>query len=107
MEGKRDEAALRILGFYGVVEVVSHVGETLQDTANRLATRSHRVLLLTDFDREGSAIAGKLSRFLESEGVAVNRPLRRKIGSVMGVLGVKTVESLDNVAEAETRVQRE
>ncbi len=103
VEGKRDEAALRALGFRGRMEVSSHVREIPHDTANRLAQQARRVLILTDFDREGSSMAGRLSKLLEGESVVVDRGLRRRIGSVMGVLGVKTVESLDDIAEAEAR----
>jgi 5S rRNA maturation endonuclease (ribonuclease M5) len=85
------------------VEVSSHVGEIPYDTADRLAHKTRNVLILTDFDREGSAMAGRLSKLLEGEGVVVDRSLRRKIGSIMGILGIKTVESLDDVVEAEAR----
>lgn len=85
------------------MDVSSHVGEIPHDTVDRLARQARRVLILTDFDREGSAMAGRFSKLLEGEGVTVDRSLRRRMGSVMGVLGVKTVESLDDVAEAEMR----
>lgn len=99
VEGPRDAEALRILGSSVKVEVSSRVGQTEPDVANGLAEKSRSVLVLTDFDEEGRKLAARLSQLLESEGVRVRRELRRKMGRLMGILGVKTVESLDDAAE--------
>jgi 5S rRNA maturation endonuclease (ribonuclease M5) len=101
VEGSRDADALRALGASIEVEVSSHVSQTEHDVAKGLADKTGSVLVLTDFDRKGRYQATRLSQLLEAEGVRVNRELRRKIGKLMGILGVKTVESLDNVAEGE------
>lgn len=102
VEGSRDEDALRILGASVEIEVSSHVGQTEHDVAKDLAEKTRSVLVLTDFDLKGRYQAARLSALLEAEGVRVHRELRRKIGKLMGILGVKTVESLDNVAEGKT-----
>lgn len=102
VEGSRDEDALRILGASVEIEVSSHVDQTEHDVAKDLAEKTRSVLVLTDFDLKGRYQAARLSALLEAEGVRVHRELRRKIGKLMGILGVKTVESLDNVAEGKT-----
>lgn len=99
VEGPRDAEALRILGSSVRVEVSSRVGQTEPDVAKGLAEKSRSVLVLTDFDEEGRKLAARLSELLEAEGVRVRRELRRKMGRLMGILGVKTVESLDDAAE--------
>ncbi len=99
VEGPRDAEALRILGSSVKVEVSSRVGQTEPDVANGLAEKTRSVLVLTDFDEEGRKQAARLSELLEAEGVRVRRELRRKMGRLMGILGVKTVESLDDAAE--------
>ena len=102
VEGSRDADALRALGTSADIEVSSHVGQTEPDVAKGLADKTGSVLVLTDFDKKGRYQATRLSQLLEAEGVRVHRELRRKIGKLMGVLSVKTIESLDNVAEKGT-----
>jgi len=99
VEGTRDEDALRFLGYSGIVEVCSHIDQTEQDIAIKLAENVSNVLVLTDFDDKGKMKANRLSDLLEAESVRVYRDLRRKIGKLMGVLGIKTIESLDNIAK--------
>ena len=99
VEGSRDANALRILGATFEVEISSHVGQNEHDVADDLSEKTRSVLVLTDFDQKGIYQAARLSDLLEAEGVRVHRELRRKIGMLMGIIGIKTVESLDDVAE--------
>ncbi len=99
VEGPRDAEALRILGSSVKVEVSSRVGQTEPDVANGLAEKTRSVLVLTDFDEEGRKQAARLSELLEAEVGRGRRERRRKMGRLMGILGVKTVESLDDAAE--------
>ena len=99
VEGTRDEEALRFLGYSGIIDVCAHFGRTEQDIANKLAENVSSILVLTDFDEKGRTKASRLSTLLEAEGVRVYRDMRRKIGKLMGVLGINTIESLDNIVE--------
>ncbi len=97
VEGARDVEAIKALSPDASVEVFSHVGQTEHDTANALAMKTREVLVLTDFDGKGASIAKRLSQLLEAEGVRVNREARGKIARLMNILGVKTVEALDDI----------
>ena len=97
VEGHRDVEAIKKLGAFMPVDVSSHIGKTEHDIATDLSRRTREILILTDFDEEGGSKAKRLSRLLEAEGVNVHRELRRKFGRLMGVLGIKTIESLDNI----------
>ncbi len=99
VEGSRDVEALRRLGFQGRVEVYSRVGVSDSDLVEGLAHRSGAVVILTDFDKEGRWLNRRLSRLLERRGIRVKVNLRRAVGRLMAVLGVYTVEALDNVEE--------
>jgi 5S rRNA maturation endonuclease (ribonuclease M5) len=99
VEGSRDENALRFLGYHGIVEVCAHIDQTEQDIAIKLSENVSRVLVLTDFDKKGKMKANRLSDLLEAEGVQVYRDTRRKIGKLMAILGIRTIESFDNIAE--------
>lgn len=99
VEGPRDVEALHRLGFRGRVEVCSRVGVSDGDLIEGLAGRNGTVVILTDFDNEGRFLNKRFSRLLERRGVKVGVNLRREVGRLMAVLGVYTVEALDNVEE--------
>lgn len=96
VEGLRDLVALRRLGFNGRVETYSKVGISDADMVEGL-TVYNIILVLTDFDREGRLLNNKLSNLLERRGVKIEKRLRRVMGRLMAVLGVYTIEALDNI----------
>jgi len=97
VEGHRDVEAIKNLSVSMPVEVSSHTGKTEHDIAVDLSRKARDILVLTDFDEEGRSKAKRLSQLLETEGVHVQRDLRWKIGKLMGVLGMNTIESLNNI----------
>ena len=99
VEGHRDVEAIKKLGAFMPVDVSSHTGKTEHDIATDLSRKAREILILTDFDEEGRSKAKRLSQLLEAEGVNVRREQRRKFGRLMGILGLKTVESLDDVCD--------
>ncbi len=96
VEGTRDVGALRFLGVTVPIDVFSHVGQVEHDVAANISAKARSVLVLTDFDETGVGLAKRITELLAAEGVHVQVDLRRKIGYLMGVLGLKTVESLDD-----------
>ena len=82
VEGERDRRALRRLGWEGPVAVV-HRGRSLSATAQALVTASRRVILLTDWDTKGGALARRLREFLESERVELDLDYRRRLARVL------------------------
>jgi 5S rRNA maturation endonuclease (ribonuclease M5) len=98
VEGARDAEALKRLGYRGQIEVISRC-ETHVDLVEEVAERSRRVLILSDFDREGRRINREMLLLLEGRGVRVEGEMRRRIGRLMAILGTRAVEDLDNLAE--------
>ena len=96
VEGSRDHVALRYLGFNGRIKTYSKVGISDGDMVEGL-TSYNNILVLTDFDREGRQLNNKLSNLLERRGVKIEKRLRRSMGKLMAVLGVYTIEALDNI----------
>ncbi len=96
VEGTRDVDALRFLGATVPIDVFSHVGQVEHDVAANLSAKTRSVLVLTDFDETGASLARRITELLVAEDVQVQIELRRKIECLMGILGLKTVESLDN-----------
>ena len=91
VEGKRDKKALCLLGFTKVITINRGLYETAEDF------RGKEVIILTDFDPEGKAIAKKLNLFLQSLGVRVDRETRRKIGLLFTRMKIKKIEELRGV----------
>jgi 5S rRNA maturation endonuclease (ribonuclease M5) len=97
VEGPRDEKALRRLGYKGNLITCSQVGVNDYDLMSLISVNFKRVLILTDFDQEGNALAQKFSTLLEREGVKVEKSLRSRIGAYTSSLGVFEIEDLDNM----------
>ncbi len=74
VEGRRDETALRNLGFKGHLVSVSALGRS---GAGAFGTSS-RVIILTDLDREGAVLAARFTRRLGHEGLKTSLVERRR-----------------------------
>ena len=94
VEGTRDVEALRFLGVTTPIDVSFHVRRAEPAIADNISTKTRNVLVLTDFDETGRNQAKRLTELLIAE---VQIELRRKIGRLMGILDLKTVESIDNL----------
>ena len=82
VEGERDRRSLRRLGLGGSVELV-HRGESLSRTAQRLVGQGRRIIVLTDWDREGGLFARRLKEFLEAERVDLDLEYRRRFARIL------------------------
>jgi len=96
VEGTRDVEALRFLGVDKPIDIFSHFGHAEYDIAASISKKTRCVLVLTDFDEKGRSLARRITELLAAEGVQVQIDLRRKIGCLMSILGLTSVEALDN-----------
>ncbi|UCH05759.1 MAG: hypothetical protein JSW05_06230 [Candidatus Thorarchaeota archaeon] len=86
VEGKRDELVLRSLGLKAPI-VKTQSGTPRQLFVDKLASATNQdrqVLILTDFDDEGSELCRLIEQELEVRRVRVLRRLRREIRKAMG-----------------------
>ncbi len=95
VEGKRDEDALRTLGFRGEIIRINS-GSSLVSFAQRISMEYKRVIILTDWDRTGSFLAGRLYELLRDNDVLCDMEFRRKLGFYAGSL-ISTVEELPSI----------
>jgi len=100
VEGPRDVEALRSLGYGGKVATCNRYCVNDAELAEAISSDSERVLVLTDFDREGGELNTRLSGLLEHMGVKVEKALRGEVARLMAALGIRVVEALDNVSES-------
>ncbi len=82
VEGERDRRSLRRLGIAGPI-VAIHAGRTLSETAASLASRSRRVILLTDWDTAGGRLARRLREFLGGGPVSLDLDYRRHLARAL------------------------
>lgn len=90
VEGPRDEVALRNLGVRAGIIRLSR----LPLTEVALIASSHKeVMILTDFDRKGEELAGKLLRYLEGYPCRVDSETRRELKRI-AKKDIKGIEEL-------------
>ncbi|HWG89652.1 MAG TPA: toprim domain-containing protein [Candidatus Thermoplasmatota archaeon] len=97
VEGEKDIAALRALGFTGPLRQVQTAGglfglaETLREEGVKEA------IILTDWDRTGGKVARLLEEALRANGIRADLEVRRKL--VRAAREIRHVESLDTYLE--------
>jgi 5S rRNA maturation endonuclease (ribonuclease M5) len=98
VEGRRDEAALRKLGINGIIHCLKATGEPRFRLIERL-DGSQRVIVLTDFDREGGELGTWLYRELTHRGILADDQAWRKLRSLART-EVRSVEELPSFVRA-------
>ena len=97
VEGKRDVAALKGLGYSGPVFTISILTSS-QAARQRLRNEVRQMVILTDMDAEGRRLASRYVRFLTSEGVRPSLAERRRLKAAAG--GVfRHIENLSRFAD--------
>jgi 5S rRNA maturation endonuclease (ribonuclease M5) len=77
VEGKRDERALRELGYRGVIATVSSRARM----GGKAFGKFKKVIILTDLDREGGTLAARFIKSLSHEGFLTSLAERRRLKS--------------------------
>lgn len=75
VEGKRDAAAMRGLGYTGGLATVSSVGRL----GVQALAPAKKVVILTDLDREGRVLAARYIKLLSHEGIRTSLAERRRL----------------------------
>lgn len=99
VEGKKDRVALEYFGFTSIIvlhgkDLWNRLEKTVEENPGKEA------LILTDFDKEGKELYGKLHKHLERLGAKVNKQYREffqkrtKLSHVEGL--VSYVGNVDN-----------
>jgi len=96
VEGKRDAAAMRGLGYEGGLATVSSVSRL----GARAFAPAKKVVILTDLDREGRTLAAKYVKLLSHEGLRPSISERRRLRAASRG-AYRHVENLSRFADAE------
>lgn len=98
VEGSRDERAIRKMGFEK--DIIRYSDSKLRDVqfVDKVAKLYDCVTILTDYDRAGKRANKRLSVQLESL-VRLEKRYRAEIGSILGLSGMKTIESIHSLGK--------
>jgi len=94
VEGSHDRAALEEMGFRKDMLLYSESKLSDGDFVELVSKKYERVVILTDYDRDGKYFNKKLSEKLQRCGVCVEHIYRDKIGRLLGLCGIKDIESI-------------
>ena len=96
VEGKNDETALRRLGLTGPIVCFKSSGKGLADFLGHIQAK--RVMLLTDFDREGRDLSARMAKELVHLKVRTDDVLRKQLSALVRQ-DVRTIEGLHGLVE--------
>ena len=97
VEGRRDKEALRRLKIPGIVICLKSSGNGFYDFTANFADK-REVIVLTDFDKEGTRLAAKLIDELTHMKVKVNVAIWKKLKSLCRS-EIRAIEELDGLVE--------
>ncbi len=95
VEGAHDKEALKEMGITKEIAMYSS-GYSCVDFVDYLRCRHKKVAILTDYDRAGKKFNKKLLARLEREGVKVEKRYREEIGRILGLRGIRCIESMNS-----------
>ena len=102
VEGQRDRESLRSMEITGPIQCLQSSRTNAVGFVENLA-EVRRVVVLTDFDREGVSLAKKLARSLSAHGLHVNLVLWKSLRE----LTRSEVRSIQELPKYSERLQRE
>ena len=97
VEGNKDVKAIKEVGYLGKIEVCSHQKISLPEFSEKTGKKGDKILILTDFDKEGNELNARLTKLFISSGSNINIELRRKVGKILKSYGIRTIESISNL----------
>jgi len=93
VEGKEDKAALKRLGITNVIQLNKR---PLYKVVEELIELGKEVIILTDLDKKGKQLYGKLNHDLQRFGVKVDNKFRHFL---FGKTKLRQIEGLDSYIE--------
>lgn len=101
VEGKNDERALRDFGLKTPVCRFRSAGHSETQFIDGIALnyRGRSVLVMLDFDEEGTRMADHISKELEERGVKIQHYFRRALWEILGREGVRHIEEMKAIRQ--------
>jgi 5S rRNA maturation endonuclease (ribonuclease M5) len=96
VEGRKDRETLRKLGLTGPILSFKNSRRSLNDFLSQISAK--KVILLTDFDKEGTDLSARMARELAQLRIGTDDAVRRQLGALVKQ-DIKTIEGLFNLVE--------
>jgi 5S rRNA maturation endonuclease (ribonuclease M5) len=103
VEGQRDRESLRQMGIKGPIECLQSSRRNAVGFVESHLGDAKRIVVLTDFDREGVSLANKLTRILNAHSLHVNLVLWKSLRELTRS-EIRSIEELPKYLE---RLQNE
>jgi len=97
VEGPHDKKTLKLLGYKKPILTCSK--RSHNDLADLVAEKNSNVVVLTDFDEQGTLLNRKLSKLFEKRGVKVDRFYRRSFQRLLKKLRISTIEGIYSIIQ--------
>ncbi|MFB6075539.1 MAG: toprim domain-containing protein [Candidatus Aenigmatarchaeota archaeon] len=91
VEGKRDKEKLSEMEIKNVIPLN---GKSLYNFTFNISQKYDEVLILTDFDKEGRKLSGRITSLFQSMGVRTHGKLRKEIMKRVTKNGKSMIENL-------------
>lgn len=92
VEGKKDRKALEKLGLTNIIELSK---KPLYQIVEEVSESNNECLILTDLDKKGKELYGRLNSDLQRRGVKVNNKLREFIFKNTKIRQIEGISNLD------------
>jgi len=96
VEGRKDEETLRRLGLTGPIVCFKSSGRVMNDFLSQIS--AEKVILLTDFDREGKELSARMRKELAHLKITTDEVLRRRLSALVKQ-DIGTIEGLCSFLE--------
>ncbi|MCQ8892624.1 MAG: toprim domain-containing protein [Candidatus Methanosuratincola sp.] len=99
VEGENDEIALRLAKLRTPIATFCDSNLPRFEFVDRIARdyADSSVVILFDYDMEGSNAAKRMTVELEEKGVRVERGLRKKLGEILAKEGIRRIEEIPSI----------
>ncbi len=95
VEGPHDKKTLKLLGYKKLILTCSK--RSYNDLADLVAKKKSNVVILTDFDEQGTLLNRRLSKLFEKRGVKIDRFYRRSFQRLLKRVRISTIEGVYSI----------
>jgi len=95
VEGPHDKKTLKLLGYKKPILICSKPSHN--ELADLVTKKFSNVVILTDFDEQGTLLNKRLSKLIEKGGVKVDRFYRRRFQKLFKEARISTIEGIYSI----------
>ena len=102
VEGVKDVRSLRLVGVTGKIITVKNIRIPLYDYLHKYVDTKDEIIVLTDFDRRGAQLAGKMTNYFERSGKPINLTFWLKMNGFIS----RDIKDIEGLASYVQTIQR-